>query len=75
MQVWVSRMGQCGGDPRAATPHGIDQERINILTLGEVRRPLTYNHLPLIADELFRHGRLRQGWGFPGLDLRQPENR
>ena len=25
-------------------------------------------------DELFSHGRLRQGWGIPGLDLNQPDN-
>jgi peptidoglycan hydrolase-like protein with peptidoglycan-binding domain len=68
--MWVSRMSLQGGDPQGTIPPGVDLDHIVTLASGAVRTPATYDHLTFIASELL-HGRLRQGWGLPGLDLRQ----
>jgi hypothetical protein len=42
---------------------------MNIWIFRTAREPEAF---PIVYDELFNKGRLRQGWGIPGLNLRIP---
>jgi hypothetical protein len=74
MQTWVHRLSiSKGGEPSAALP---EREFEMFRALREIKRPAPAA-LPegeneaqaFLVKELTEHGRLRQGWGTPGLDL------
>jgi hypothetical protein len=75
MQLWVHRLSvSAGGDPAGSIPdRSLDAHRV----LREILKP-SLNLVDeragareFLLKELFDHGRLRQGWGVPGLDLRK----
>jgi hypothetical protein len=74
MQTWVHRLSiSKGGDPAGALP---DREFEVFRALREIKRPAPAalpdgddGALAFLVSELVEHGRLRQGWGTPGLDL------
>jgi hypothetical protein len=77
MNLWVFRVnrGYGGGNPEAYCPTDFDKNRMIVELAKVVHTPVDYsNAIHFIVNELFQHGRLRQGWGVPGLDLRLPEH-
>lgn len=67
MNMWIFRItkGDSGG-----SPIGKYLPDINIGE-GSKRSSIDFNgSVNWIHEELYNHGRLRQGWGAPGLDLR-----
>jgi hypothetical protein len=74
MQTWVHRLSiSKGGEPAAALP---EREFEMFRALREIKRPAPAalpegesEALAFLVSELLEHGRLRQGWGTPGLDL------
>jgi hypothetical protein len=78
MAIWVHRLsrGSSGGQPKSPCKEPIDLEKIEATISSTRQTRLTYGTHQVrnfLMSELFAHGRLRQGWGVPGLDLRQPE--
>jgi len=75
VRLWVHRLSVSeGGDPAAAVDElTFDLHRV----LREIRKtPLAINDdrsgaRECLVSELIEHGRMRQGWGVPGLDLRK----
>ena len=77
--IWVHRLpGKPSGNPTDSNCPPIDTDRI-VDAWSKPARPLRdceeNNKRPIyfILNELYLHGRLRQGWGTRDLDLRQPE--
>jgi hypothetical protein len=74
MQTWVHRLSTSkGGEPAGALP---EREFEMFRALREIKRPAPpalpdgeEGALAFLISELVDHGRLRQGWGAPGLDL------
>ncbi|MBS2025778.1 MAG: hypothetical protein JST92_25540 [Deltaproteobacteria bacterium] len=75
MEHWIHRISmEAAGDPTApAEPEGAEVFRV----LRELRKPIvavadrTYgaDAEAFLRSEILEHGRLRAGWGVPGLDL------
>jgi len=74
-RLWVFRTHkkhEYKGEPSTICQYDIDIERI-ITTINEIR-PMTIDYTGAIdwIDKELYQGRLRQGWGTPGLHLRLP---
>lgn len=70
--MWVFRItkGYSGGEPIGYCPTGIDKDKVRAEINNSKRTRINFDgDVSWIHDELYRHGRLRQGWGVPGLDL------
>ncbi len=75
-RLWVfrtSKVNEYKGDPRSSCYNNISVKRVrDVIAAFD---PINIDFSPSenwINDELY-HGRLRQGWGTPGLDVRLPE--
>jgi hypothetical protein len=78
MAMWVHRLsrGVSGGQPTVPCNAPLDLAKIESAINASRQTRLTYPTHQVrnfLMSELFAHGRLRQGWGAPGLDLTLPD--
>lgn len=74
MNMWVFRItkGYTGGEPTGENII-IDGKKVEDVITSSKKTRIDYNgDVNWINEELYQ-GRLRQGWGVPGLDLRQSD--
>ncbi len=72
MKMWVFRItkGYSFDDPIGPCPIDVDLDRVKKVIGSNKKTPIVFSgDVKWVQNELYQ-GRLRQGWGVPGLDLR-----